>query len=185
MAGGRPSKPIELIKMQNKTSKRTKAQIELREKKEKESKSGTSWKESDLVKGDPIAHKEFTRLNDLFKKINHNDDINSNVINTHCLLVSECEKLQVMMYAQMKAFDNFNERVKVKELTFAEEISLKNDLSKSIIDTDKILMTKRKMLLDIAKENLLTIQSVLRSIPKKPIEEAKEDPMAKFLSAGG
>jgi hypothetical protein len=37
------------------------------------------------------------------------------------------------------------------------------------------------MLLQIEKENVMTIMAALRSIPKKPVEETEEDPMARLL----
>ncbi|MDD4883577.1 hypothetical protein, partial [Sulfuricurvum sp.] len=68
----------------------------------------------------------------------------------------------------------------------AEYYRLLAKLSQSIINCDKQLMAKRKMLLDIDKENVLTIQSALRSIPKKP-EKKKKTGMAAFMEyrAGG
>jgi hypothetical protein len=49
----------------------------------------------------------------------------------------------------------------------AEYYRLLAKLSDNIISCDKQLMSKRKMLLDIDKENVMTVQSALRSIPKE------------------
>ena len=45
---------------------------------------------------------------------------------------------------------------------------------------DKQIASKRKMLLDIEKENVMTIASALRSIPKKE-DKASENPLLKVL----
>ena len=38
------------------------------------------------------------------------------------------------------------------------------------------------MLLDIEKENIMTIAAQLRSIPKKEVKKGEEDPMAAFVN---
>jgi predicted transcriptional regulator len=53
----------------------------------------------------------------------------------------------------------------------------------SIIALDKQIQTKRKMLLDIEKENIMTIAAALRSIPKKP--EDKTNPLKEALANDG
>ena len=45
---------------------------------------------------------------------------------------------------------------------------------------DKQIQSKRKMLLDIEKENVMTIASALRSIPKKEDKET-DKPLLKVL----
>ena len=40
-------------------------------------------------------------------------------------------------------------------------------MQKNLISLDKQIQAKRKMLMDIEKENIMTIASSLRSIPKK------------------
>ena len=49
------------------------------------------------------------------------------------------------------------------------------------IQYDRQIMAKRKMMFDIEKENIMTIQSALRSVPKKP-EPKKTSPMAEYLA---
>ena len=49
----------------------------------------------------------------------------------------------------------------------------------SVLTIDRNIAQKRKMLLDIEKENIMTIASALRSIPKK--EEKQENPLLKIL----
>ena len=107
--------------------------------------------------------------------------MNGHVINAHCMLVSECKSLELLRKKYTENLYDFENRVRSEEMTFTDEMRLLAKLEKSILDVDKALMTKRKMLLDIAKENLLTIQSALRSVPKQP-EKKKENPMNKFLN---
>jgi len=89
---GRPSKPVQLIKLEGK-SHRTKAELEYREKAEKALYTGTTFKESPAVKADPIAHKEFQRLKRLYKKIQFVDGLDEQMINRYCLLISQEQKL--------------------------------------------------------------------------------------------
>ena len=175
MAGGRPSKPISIVK-----GHRTKSEINKREKEEKNLITGVRLKESEEVKNNEFAHKEFTRLRNLLKKISKDDDLNGHVINAHCMLVSECKSLELLRQKYTDNLYNFENRVREEEITFTDEMKLLAKLEKSILDVDKALMSKRKMLLDIAKENLLTIQSALRSV-NKTLEKEKESPMAQFL----
>jgi hypothetical protein len=80
----------------------------------------------------------------------------------------------------IKAFKN-------KEIEFLTFVNNKNNLLGAIFACDKKIMDKRKILLDIEKENIMTIASALRSIPKKPEEKEAEDPMESLLNrrAGG
>lgn len=174
----RPSKPIHLVQ-----GHRTKAEKEKREKEEKRLMTGTSFKADLEVSNDPIALKEFNRLKKLFKKINKDEGLQENVINRYCKLHSECfyygeqikhkkEDLKILMEAYQNAeFDTLN------------YISKKDNILSLILQCDKKIMEKRKMMLDIEKENIMTISSVLRSIPKKPEEEKESDPIANFLAA--
>ncbi|MDY2864571.1 MAG: hypothetical protein SOT68_10345, partial [Oscillospiraceae bacterium] len=55
-------------------------------------------------------------------------------------------------------------------------------MESAVINLDKQIMSKRKMLLDIEKENIMTIAAQLRSIPKKVDGEDEEDDMAQLFS---
>lgn len=52
-------------------------------------------------------------------------------------------------------------------------------LLRNIINLDKQIQTKRRMLFDIEKENIMTIASALRSIPKEV--KTEENPLLKAL----
>ena len=55
-------------------------------------------------------------------------------------------------------------------------------MQKNILALDKQVQAKRKMLLDIEKENIMTIASSLRSVPKKT--EKKRNPIMEALAGG-
>ena len=62
-------------------------------------------------------------------------------------------------------------------------IELSRELAKitnAINNIDKIIQSKRKMLLDIEKENIMTIAAALRSIPKN--EEKKSSALLEALN---
>lgn len=90
---GRPSKPVQLIKLEGNKDRRTKAELEFREKAEKALYTGTTFKESPAVKADPIAHKEFLRLKKLYKNIQYVDGLDEQMINRYCLLISQEQRL--------------------------------------------------------------------------------------------
>ena len=171
----RPSKPIALVK-----GHRTKAEIAVREKAESDLLTGIKLKESKEVKDMPVAHKEFLRIKKLLKTIDKDDDLYGNVINMHCLLTAECSQLDEIKQKFINALDEFNDRCNDENMEYSEIIKRRIEMQKQIMSCDSALMNKRKMLLDIGKENVLTIASSLRSIPKKPKEES-ESPMSDFL----
>lgn len=179
MAGGRPSKPLVLIE-----GHRTKAEKEARKNAESELLTGIALKESIEVKNNEIAHKEFSRIRKLLKSIKKDDDLYGNIINTHCLLVAECKEIEETRARFVDNLNDFEERVLTEDISFSEHMKIKMGMQKQILDCDKALMNKRKMILDISKENIMTIASALRSIPKTPKLENKSK-MASFLEKRG
>ena len=163
---GRPPKPVQLIKLEGK-SHRTKAELETREKAENQLLTGVSLKAWPEVREDKVAKKEFNRLKKLLKIIEKDDALHEAVINRYCLLVAECKQLEC---------DIKSVRINLSELAAEDQL----DSQKVMLALDKQLMEKRKMLLQIERESVMTILSALRSIPKKP-EEKQESPMAEYL----
>lgn len=156
---GRPGKPVQLIKLEGNKDRRTKKELEFREKMEQSLYTGTTFKESPAVKSDPIAHKEFLRLKKLYKHIEFVDGLDEQIINRYCLMVSEIDKLQSL-------------------LSDAEEIE-------DIISLDKQINKKRDMLLKIEDRLFLNPTARIKAIPKTPPEDKKESPMAEFLKRRG
>ena len=174
---GRPSKPTNVINMEQK-SHRTKAEMRQRETAEKELLTGEKLREAKAVKENPLAHKEFLRVKKLLGNIGKNDDLYGNVINRYCLLLAECTEFEMKrenIYLRMDELEDHK-----ADIEFTDYIKLQIDLSKQLISYDKQIQTKRKMIFDMEKENVMTIASALRSVPKKV--EKKKNPLAEALS---
>ena len=67
-----------------------------------------------------------------------------------------------------------------EEMTMKEYYKLELGMQKNLVSLDKQVQAKRKMLLDIEKENIMTIASALRSVPKKT--EKKDNPLLAALN---
>lgn len=176
MPGGRPTKPLALVK-----GHRTKAEKKVREKAENKLLTGISLKEWPDVKNDEAAHKEFLRIKKVLKSIDKDDGLHEGVINRYCLLHSECKNFEVLKKAcndDLKELYNAHQEGAIDFMTFLDK---KGHIHGRFLTLDKKIMEKRKMMLDIEKENIMTIQSALRSIPKRPEEGKGKSAMAAFL----
>lgn len=188
----RPSKPIEVIKSEKK-SHRTKAEIKQRESAEKSVLTGKRLVESPRVRNNIDAHKEFTNIKKMFEAIDKNDNIYGAVINRYCIITAEVIEMELhrdevysMMQDMKSQFEelihdevtNIDTRVEYS-IEFSRQI---NKLSSTYIAIDKQIQAKRSMLLAIEKENIMTVQAALRSIPKQNNEE--ESQLMKVLSGG-
>lgn len=180
---GRPTKPFELIE-----GHRTKDELQIRRDAELAMMTGKPMQRLFASKGHAKAAKEFNRLKELLGAIGKDDDLYSRIINLHCILVEECDQILevrdqfIASKAELDAAyrEGLTGDPEGDGIKAAEFYRLLAKLSDNIIGCDKQLMAKRKMLLDIDKENILTAQSALRSIPKKP-EEKKKSGMAAFM----
>lgn len=184
-----PAKPFKVLTTENK-SHRTKAELKIREEGEKSLSTETKLKERKEVKQNKVAHKEFKRIEKLLKNIGKNDAIYEAVINRYCLLQAECfdleekreefYKLIFELKAEMKSItDKMDGEEDITTYTLEYSKSIAKMMS-SMMAIDKQIASKRKMLLDIEKENVMTIASALRSIPKKE-DKASENPLIKVL----
>ncbi|MGG7215260.1 hypothetical protein ACQPUY_16900 [Clostridium nigeriense] len=185
-----PPKPFSVLKSEGK-SHRTKKELKLREQGEKSLSTGTALKARSEVKKNKIANKEFKRINELLKKIEKNDAIYEAVINRYCLIYAECidfedrkNKLYELVEKLENQFEESKEYLEQEDLAketrkFAKAIS---EIMGSIVELDKQLQPKRKMLLDIEKENIMTIASALRVIPKKPENDSAKETILKVLN---
>lgn len=182
---GRPSKPVSVIESEGK-SHRTKAELEVRKQAEQELLTGESMQEYPEVKENEIAHKEFIRLKRLLAKIGKSDALHEGVINRYALLRAECadfERKRESFYERLRELEQSYHSLKgtPSEISVSEYFSLQEKMQKNIISVDKQVQSKRAMMLQIEKENLLTIASALRSIPKTPSSDKQDDPMAELL----
>ena len=183
-----PPKPFKVLTTEKK-SHRTKAELKLREEGEKALSTEAKIKERKEVKQNKVAHKEFKRIQKLLENIDKNDAIYEAVINRYCLIQAECHDLEERREEFYKLIFKLKEESKeiTRELEDSEEVmAYKLEYAKeiakmmsSMLAIDKQVASKRKMLLDIEKENVMTIASALRSIPKK--EEKEGNPLLKVL----
>lgn len=184
-----PAKPFKVLTTENK-SHRTKAELKMREEGEKALSTEIELKERKEVKQNKVAHKEFKRIEKLLKNIGKNDAIYEAVINRYCLLQAECfdlkerkeefYKLIFDLKAEMTSVTDkmdYDEDIATYKLEYAKAIA---KITNSMMAIDKQIASKRKMLLDIEKENVMTIASALRCIPKKDNKE-EDNPLLKVL----
>ena len=183
-----PTKPFKVLTTEKK-SHRTKAELKMREEGEKSLSTEIELKERKEIRQNKVAHKEFKRIEKLLKNIDKNDAIYEAVINRYCLLQAECfdleerreefYKLIFDLKAEMTSVTDkmdYDEDVATYKLEYAKAIA---KITSSMLAIDKQIASKRKMLLDIEKENIMTIASALRSIPKK--EEKEDNVLLKVL----
>lgn len=180
---GRPPKPYAVIVNEGK-SHRTKAELEARKNGEAAFATGEPLREKPETKDNVIAHKEFLRLKKLYTTIGKWDAIYENIINRYCMLYAECREFEEK---RERFYRDLWEMEEDKDAgRFDEEIStyyrLKNAIQKNIIDLDKQVQAKRKMLMDIEKESIMTIASSLRNVPRK--EESPSNPLMEVLQGG-
>jgi len=176
---GRPPKPSNLIKLEGK-SHRTKAELTAREKAESQLLTGISLKAWPEVRADKVANKEFNRVKKLLKIICHDDALHEAVINRYCLLTAECKQIEQTVGQLGTEMVELTEAYRSGQIDFLGYVQEKGNIHDRIIAWDKKLMDKRKMLLQIERENIMTILATLRAIPKK-LENKKESPMAEYL----
>jgi hypothetical protein len=178
-----PSKPVLILEME-KRSHRTKKELAQRRKSEAALISGEGLKEREETKANRIAHKEFQRMKKLLTVIGKADGLYTGVINRYCLLYAECCEC----VKQREDFTADVERLRKEYESGKSGLVAKvyypivTDIQKSVNVLDKLAMDKRKMLLSIEKECVMTIAAALRAVPKKPADEDEDDPMAGLLS---
>lgn len=181
----RPSKPVSVIQME-KRSHRTKAELTKRKEAEERLLSGTELKERKEVRDNKDAHKEFMRVKKLLKNIEKNDALYESVINRYAMIQAECkdfEEKREKFYQQMSELEENRDRMMEEEgLMLREYFKMLNNMQCQIINLDKQVQAKRKMLLDIEKENVMTIAASLRSVPKQ--ESKEEEPLLRILKGG-
>lgn len=168
-----PRKPIELMtKHLDKETKKTRAFAE------EELLTGESWREYPEVRNNAIANKFFKRLTDLYSRIDKNDAMTEPIINRYCIIQAECYDFE----AKREQFSaNLDSLIDNDTLEDKDKFKLEVEMQKTILGVDSAIQAKRKMLLDIEREMLLTLKGQLASIPKKK----EEKPKNKFSAFGG
>ena len=189
-----PTKPTSVIKMEER-SHRTKAELKQREAAESALATGLPLKVRAEVKNNKAAFKEFKRVSMLLETIGKNDALLENVINRYCQITAEIldfevkraefshgiAQLQAAHDDDVEAHPNIDERV-LSDMNYFNTLA---KMESNLLALDKRIQDKRKMLLDIEKENIMTIAAQLRSIPKKVEDEDEDDPMARLFEGRG
>ena len=159
-----PRKPAKL--MTKHLDKETKQQ---REEAEESLLSGERWREYPEVKNNATAHRFFKRIADLYSRIEKDDALTEPIINRYCTIQAECYDFE----KKRETFQgNLESLIGNDELDAQSKFKLEADMQKSIIGVDNALMAKRRMLLEIERETLMTLKAQLASIPKKEPEKA-------------
>lgn len=180
---GRPAKPAAVIAAEGK-SHRTKAEMNKRKKEEAAFATGAPLKEKPETKKNVIAHKEFLRVTKLLTEIGKCDALYENIINRYCMIYAECRDFEEKRERFYKDLWEMEDRYEGGQ--FGGDASgyyrLKCKIQENIIALDKQVQTKRKMMMDIEKENIMTVASVMRNIPKT--EEKEENLLLVALKGG-
>ena len=169
----RPSKPLSIVKKHL-----TKAEKKARERSEADLMTGSALQEWPEIRANETAHKRFLKIRNLLASIGKDDAMIEPVINRYCLIIAECAELEA---TRQRIDQDIDELVDHKqEMEFIEYIDKKQALTGLLLKCDQTIQTKRKMLLDMERENLGTISAMLRAVQKKPAEE--EDPEDKRMN---
>ena len=169
---GRPSKPAAVIEAEGK-SHRTKAELKCRKAAEDAVLSHEPLFERAEVRRNELAHAEFERVARLMDAIGKNDALYSSGLNTYCLLyaeIAELEEEKVRIRAMIEKLSD-----KAEDICEAEELvqamkAIDKMLGK-VLSVGTTIDQKRRLMLAIDKENVMTVSAALRSIPKTPEKE--------------
>lgn len=180
-----PKKSADVLVVEG-TAHKTKSELARRKKAEQGALTGKPLKETEQTKGNGLAHAEFKRMRGLLKEIKKDDDIYRNVVNRYCMLCAECiefvEKRE-SIYQQLNEFcSQKGELLANEELSFREAYRIESEMQAHMIAVDKQIQTKRKMMLDIEKENGWTVKASIQTIP--PRTESKINPLKEALMDG-
>ncbi|MDE6594193.1 MAG: hypothetical protein K2K57_14170 [Oscillospiraceae bacterium] len=189
-----PCKPVTMLRAEGR-SHRTKKELAKREAGEAALATGKALKVRREVKGNPAAYKEFKRVSGLLESIGKNDALVEGSVNRYCEITAEVldliakreefskgiTELQEAYEADMQAHPALDDRI-ISTMDYFNTLA---KMEGNLLALDKRIQDKRKMLLDIEKENIMTIAAQLRSIPKKADDEEEDDPMAKLFGARG
>lgn len=155
----------------------TKAEAEQRTAAEKSLETNEYIHERPETRKSKVAHKEFVRLRRLLRSVEKDNALYEPIINRYCILQAECaefEHIRNMFVKQLEALEADD------DLDTEKRYRLQSNMQKSILDADKQVQVKRKMMFDIERECAMTIASAMRSIPKTPTEQ--KNPLSEILN---
>jgi phage terminase small subunit len=173
------------------TGHRTKDELSQRRDAEKAAMTGKKMKIAAETKSDPVAHEEWKRIVRLMTTLNKNDDIFSAVMNRYCQLFGEIQacivqksevqrllkKTEEIFDAAMDTYSGDDAAQQI--IQFTKQI---NSLLKQLSALDARIMSKRRMRMDIEKENGMTVAASLRTLPKAATAPKSENPLLGVLA---
>lgn len=187
----RSSKPAAVIEIEGKTHL-SKEEIEFRKIQEEAVLSGVPMTEFPQTKSNENAHKEFLRVKNLLRKIGKNDDLFANSINRYCQIYGEIVGYQSERVVLENDIQEIKDLWKIEQkkpdeeraVTMYQYLDSLGRIRGQLFSIDKLIQTKRKMMLDLEKENVMTICAGLKAIPKKPSKEEDEEDLSSKLFGG-
>lgn len=168
----RPSNAVAALKKHA-----TKTELEQRKNAEKSLETNEPIHERPETRKSTIAHKEFVRLRRLLRSVDKDNALYEPIINRYCILQAECAEFETIRNMFVKQLAQVEED---DDLEPEKRYRLQSNMQKSILDADKQVQAKRKMMFDIERECAMTIASAMRSIPKTPTEQ--KNPLAEILN---
>lgn len=120
------------------------------------------------VKDDPYANKQFNRILKLFKIIGRNDSLFTNSLNRLCIMYSEEKRL-------IKLRNSLEETVTEYAASPNKDWNTFQSLNAQLIQTEKLLNTRRNQILQLERCLGLTIDSAMRFTPTKQKENKDTD----------
>jgi hypothetical protein len=172
-----PAKPANVLRFENKAHK-SNEELNAREAAENALLTGKRMKVRPEVKADPIAYKEYKRIAGLLKIIQKDDALYEGAVNRLAQLYSEILNAEAQRAKLDEAMSMLLIEYKEKRIDYDKYFKLLDTLEKKFTNLDIAIMAKRKMLLDLEKESILTVAAALRTIPKtvkKKIEDPNSD----------
>lgn len=162
---------------------RTKAEITARAQAEQDMLSGKRAFERDTVKNDPVAHAEYRRVTALMKAIGKDDALYSAIVNRYCELFAEVQRYQEEIIRRRGLMDRLQRQFDGSDPDSEDIVAFAkayDSMAGKVDKMDGIIMQKRKMMLDIEKENGMTVAAALRAVPKNNAKK-EENPLAAIL----
>lgn len=166
---------------------RTKAEITARTAAEQDMLSGRRAFEREAVKSDPVAHAEYRRVTALMKAIGKDDALYSAIVNRYCELFAEVCRYKDEIVRRRALMDELQRQFEDSEPDSEDIVAFAkayDSMAGKVDKLDGVIMQKRKMMLDIEKENGMTVAAALRAVPKNNAKK-EENPLAAILGGNG
>jgi|GEM_PF-3240715 len=149
---------------------RTKAEKRIRKEAEQALYTGEKFHESEQVKKNAIAHKEYLRLKRLYDKIPYVDALDHQSVNRYCIEVSNQIRLTGLSEKMESKLDD------CEDLDAGELVQLYKSIAGVISDIRK----SAEMLIKLEDRLLLNPASRIKAIPKTPEKKSEASGIAAF-----